>query len=61
MNDAGNRLNDLTHEVGMDLDALSVGELKLRIDLLGAEIVRLEKEIENKSASLETAKNAFKV
>jgi uncharacterized small protein (DUF1192 family) len=61
MNDEGSRLKNLSHEVGMDLDALSIDELKLRIDLLGAEIARLEKEIENKSLSLATAENAFKI
>ena len=48
------------HEVGMSLDAISVDELAEKIDLLRAEIKRLELEIEKKSASRSAAESAFK-
>ncbi len=46
------------HELGQPLDALSVDELGERIELLRAEIARLEAARENKSAS-RTAADAF--
>jgi uncharacterized small protein (DUF1192 family) len=46
------------HELGQPLDALSVDELSERIDLLQAEIMRLEAAREKKSAS-RTAAHAF--
>ena len=50
----------LEHGVGMVLDDMSVDELKLRIGLLESEIMRLDTEIKNKSASRAAAENAFK-
>jgi uncharacterized small protein (DUF1192 family) len=50
-----------SHEVGMDLDRLSVDELRQRIGLLGLEITRLEKEIEKKAATRSVAEQAFKL
>lgn len=52
--------NALLHEVGMGLDAMSVDELGRRIEMLRLEIVRLEKEITNKSASRSAAESVFK-
>lgn len=48
----------LAHEIGQDLALLSVEELLERIDLLKAEISRLEAAKSSKQASL-TAANAF--
>jgi len=47
------------HEIGMDLSALSVAELKERIDLLKAEIVRLEADIEKKGSTRDVAESLF--
>ena len=38
-----------SHEIGSDISLLSVGELKSRIEILQAEIGRLEAEIAVKS------------
>jgi uncharacterized small protein (DUF1192 family) len=48
------------HELGQPLDALSVDELSERIELLQAEIARLETARENKSASRAAADAFFK-
>lgn len=48
------------HEIGMDLSALSVNELKDRIDLLRQEIARLESNIAAKSGHMEAAASLFK-
>lgn len=48
------------HEVGMVLDALSVGELAARIELLEAEIARLRGAIAARGDSLKAAEAAFK-
>lgn len=53
--------NQLSHEVGMPLDAMSIDELQKRISLLGAEIVRVEAAIELKSASRVAADSVFKI
>lgn len=53
--------NQLSHEVGMPLDAMSIDELQKRISLLGAEIVRVEAAIELKSASRVVADSVFKI
>ncbi len=50
----------LIHEVGMALETMSEDELVTRIDMLRQEIVRLEKEISNKSASRSAAESVFK-
>jgi len=46
------------HEIGQDLSLLSVEELRERIDLLKAEIARLEGDLATKGAS-RTAAEAF--
>tara|TARA_R100000365_G_scaffold3381_2_gene11005 strand:- start:120 stop:278 length:159 start_codon:yes stop_codon:yes gene_type:complete len=48
------------HEVGMPLEALSVDELQDRIEILKAEIARLETAIETKNASRNAADAVFK-
>ena len=48
------------HEIGMDLSALSVEELKERIEMLRAEIARLEQNIDAKSGHLAAAASLFK-
>ncbi|WP_417584591.1 DUF1192 domain-containing protein [Pelagibacterium sp.] len=49
-----------SHEVGVSLDTLSVHELQARIEILKAEIARLEAAIEGKTASREAADAVFK-
>lgn len=49
------------HEVGMVLDALSVGELETRIGVLEAEIARLRAEIERKHEGRSAADSIFKI
>jgi uncharacterized small protein (DUF1192 family) len=48
------------HEIGSDISLLSVDELKSRIMILQAEIVRLEAEVGAKSSSRNVAENLFK-
>lgn len=48
------------HDIGQDLSLLSVDELKLRIELLKAEIARLEAEAVAKGASRAAADSLFK-
>ncbi|CAM5399662.1 hypothetical protein MAUB1S_06800 [Mycolicibacterium aubagnense] len=48
------------HEVGQDLALLSVGELTERIDLLHAEITRLEAELQRKGATKSAAEALFR-
>ena len=50
----------ITHDLGQDLTMLSVGELRERIELLRAEIARLEADIKNKQASRSNAESFFK-
>ena len=50
----------ITHELGQDLRLLSVEELRERIDLLKAEIARLEADIKSKQASRNAAEVFFK-
>jgi uncharacterized small protein (DUF1192 family) len=50
----------VSHEIGVDISALSVDELKARIALLKEEIARLESEIGAKSSSRNVAENLFK-
>lgn len=47
------------HEIGQDLSLLSVEELRERIVDLGAEIERLERELETKGASKSAAEAFF--
>lgn len=49
-----------SHELGQDIATLSVGELRWRIEMLQAEIGRLEAEIAAKSSSRNVAENLFK-
>ncbi len=48
------------HEIGMDLDTLSVDELRERIDILRGEIARLEQAVAAKSGHLAAADSLFK-
>ncbi len=48
------------HRIGEVLDRLSVGELGERVELLKAEIVRLEAAIRAKQASRDAASSFFK-
>ena len=50
----------ILHEMGQDLSLLSVGELTERVELLKAEIVRLEAEMNRKHATLSAAATFFK-
>ena len=50
----------IVHELGQDLALLSVSELNDRIELLRAEIARLETAISSKRASLDVASQFFK-
>ena len=50
----------LSHEIGQDLTLLSVKELGDRIDLLRAEIARLEADIARKQATRSAAEQFFK-
>ncbi len=48
------------HDIGQDLSLFSVDELKVRIELLKAEIARLEAEAASKGASRAAADSLFK-
>ena len=61
MDEEADIVRSRSHEVGMELDRLSVDELRERIGLLGLEIKRLEKEIEKKAATRSAAEQAFKL
>lgn len=54
------RKRPTSHDLGMNLDALSVEELGDRIDLLEAEIARLRAAIAAKGDSRKAAEAAFK-
>ncbi len=54
------RKKPTSHEVGSDLSMLSVDELEQRINLLKAEIERLEKEKESKQSSRDAADSIFR-
>lgn len=49
------------HEVGMNLDAMSVEELSRRVGLLEEEIGRLRAAIEARNATRLAAESAFKL
>lgn len=49
-----------THIIGSDLALLSVDELTARINILTAEIERLEQEREKKSAGRKAAESLFR-
>lgn len=48
------------HELGQNIETLSVDELKSRIGMLKDEIARLEAEIAAKSSSRNVAESLFK-
>ncbi len=48
------------HEIGQDLSLLSVGELTERIDLLRAEVRRLETELATKDQTKSAAEALFR-
>lgn len=48
------------HDIGQDISLLSVDELKARVELLRAEIARLEAEAVAKGASRAAADSLFK-
>ncbi len=50
----------VSHEIGADLSAISVDELKARIALLKEEIGRIEAELAAKSSSRSSAENLFR-
>ncbi len=50
----------ITHEIGQDLTLLSVDELAARVQLLHAEIARLEADITGKRAKRAAADQFFK-
>ena len=49
-----------THEVGMPIDTMSVGELEERIGLLEAEIERLRQAIAARKKTKDEANSVFK-
>ena len=49
----------LQHELGQLLDTLSAGDLRERIEMLRAEIARLEAQLANKEASRRAADAFF--
>lgn len=53
-------LKKIAHEIGIDLSLLSVDELSARLDLLRAEIERLEAEKAKKGSSRTAAENLFR-
>ena len=52
--------NKRGHEIGQDLSALSLDELAERIELLRAEIARIEQAIADKRKSADVAASFFK-
>ncbi len=50
----------ITHEIGQDLSLLSVFELRERIDILNAEVTRLEAAAKAKAAAKGAADAFFK-
>lgn len=50
----------IAHEIGADLSTLSVDELRARVELLRAEIVRLEAEAASKTSTRSAAESLFR-
>ena len=50
-----------SHDIGCDLAAISVNELRERVDLLQREIARLREEEQRKLASREAAGAVFRI
>jgi uncharacterized small protein (DUF1192 family) len=53
------RKRSASHELGCDLSAISADELRYRITLLEAEILRLKGEIDRKEAGRKAADSLF--
>ena len=53
-------MKKIAHEIGSDLSLLSVDELSARIELLKAEIARLESEKARKGESRSAAESLFR-
>ena len=54
------RKKKLVHDIGQDLSTLSLDELAERIELLRAEIARIEQTIAEKRKSADVAASFFK-
>ncbi|WP_028748240.1 DUF1192 domain-containing protein [Rhizobium mesoamericanum] len=50
----------VAHEIGADISTLSVDELRSRVELLKAEIVRLETEAASKTSTRTAAESLFR-
>ncbi|MBB3541565.1 MULTISPECIES: DUF1192 domain-containing protein [unclassified Rhizobium] len=50
----------VAHEIGGDLSAVSVDELRSRIELLKAEIARIEAEVASKTSTRSAAESLFR-
>ena len=50
----------VAHEIGADLSTLSVDDLRARVELLRAEIVRLEAEAASKTSTRSAAESLFR-
>ena len=50
----------VAHEIGADLSMLSVDELKARVELLKAEIARIEAEAASKASGRAAAEKFFR-
>jgi uncharacterized small protein (DUF1192 family) len=61
MDDDEVRKKPVAHEVGMPLDAMSVGELRERIALLETEINRLKDTIAARERTRSAAESLFKL
>lgn len=51
----------ISHEIGQDLSNLSIEELSGRMELMKAEILRLETARSAKQAQLQAAQSMFKI
>ncbi|MEK1896408.1 MAG: DUF1192 domain-containing protein [Rhizobium sp.] len=50
----------VAHEIGADLTTLSLDELRARVELLKAEIVRIEAEAASKTSTRSAAESLFR-
>ncbi len=53
-------IRKVLHEIGQDLSSLSLDDLSERVDMLKAEIQRLEAEISSKGSSRSAAESFFR-
>ncbi|MBX9618246.1 MAG: DUF1192 domain-containing protein [Hyphomicrobiales bacterium] len=60
MTDDDRPLRKIAHEIGQDLSILSIEDLSARVDLLHAEIARLEAARASKQAQRQAADAFFK-